>query len=85
MKGILLNTRLQLLLLLLLSGYMIAARLAQGLTGRPWLQLVRQLFPRLAPVFAASDTGVRAWSHRVWGFGIRFQGVGCWDLLLDWL
>ncbi|WIA44106.1 hypothetical protein OEZ86_010452 [Tetradesmus obliquus] len=37
-------------------GYMVAARLAQGLTGRPWLQLVRSMFPPLAPVFAASDT-----------------------------
>jgi hypothetical protein len=36
---------------------MIAARLAQGLTGRLWMQLVRSMFPRLAPVFAASDTG----------------------------
>ncbi|WIA23616.1 hypothetical protein OEZ85_000323 [Tetradesmus obliquus] len=37
-------------------GYQILARLAEGLTGRPWISLVRQLFPAGAPIFNGSDT-----------------------------
>ncbi len=37
-------------------GYMILARLAEGVTNTPWITLVRSRFPTGAPIYAASDS-----------------------------
>ena len=37
-------------------GYMILARLAEGVTGQPWLTLVRKQFPSNAPIYAAQQS-----------------------------
>ncbi|WIA35932.1 hypothetical protein OEZ86_004311 [Tetradesmus obliquus] len=50
-------------------GYMILARLAEAIIRRPFISLVRELFPgqSTAPIFEASDTAAVASNELGWG------------------